>query len=381
MSQRRVALVTGAAARLGASFAERLARDGYDLVLVDRQEQRLQERARDLASRHGIAAHVVVQDLYDLAAVEKIHARTRELGVNVDVLVNNAGFHLDKPFRDLPRPPLRDNMRLLLDVVVEMTHRFVPAMVERGWCRVINVASMSGFMPGGVRLATYTSTKAFLIPFSEGLNLELDGTGVHVTAVCPGFMRTDLFVSSGLEDVRDSVPWFLWLDPDRVADEAVRAASRGKPVHVSGLPNRLILAAAKVTPRALLRERSRILHKSAHEKNGAANGRNGHGSADRKAALVTGASAGIVASFAETLAREGYDVVLVARRREILEQKAADLSRRFGVRTHVLVQDRAKRGAPPSRSWARRRNGSSPPSSVSPRAGRSGVCCPTSEGR
>jgi len=346
MSQRRVALITGAAAGLGASFAERFARDGYDLVLVDRQEQRLQESARDLAAKHGVAAHVVVQDLYDLAAVEKIYARTRQLGVNVDVLVNNAGFHLDKLFRDLPWPPIRDNMRLLLDVVVEMTHRFTPPMVERGWGRVINVASMSGFMPGGVRLATYTSAKAFLIPFSEALNLELEGTGVNVTAICPGFMRTDLFVNSGLEDVRDSVPWFLWLDPGRVADEAVRAASRGKPVHVSGLPNRLILAAAKVTPRALLRERTRILHRSARATNGTSNGGHDRAAGGPKAALVTGASAGIGASFAETLAREGYDVVLVARRREVLEQKAADLSRRFGVRTHVLVQDLSERGAP-----------------------------------
>src|SRR5579883_1031726 len=170
MSQRRVALITGAAAGLGASFARQLARAGHDLVLVDRQEDRLRSLAEDLERSHGIRAHALVQDLYDRAAVDQIHARTRALGLDVDVLVNNAGFHLDKLFRELPWPTLRDNLRLLLDVVVEMTHKFLPSMVERGWGRVINVSSVSGFMPGGIRLATYTASKCFLIPFSEGLN-------------------------------------------------------------------------------------------------------------------------------------------------------------------------------------------------------------------
>jgi short-subunit dehydrogenase len=334
-----VALITGAAAGLGASFAERLARDGADLVLVDRQVERAEALADDLTRRHGVKTYVVIQDLHAVDAVEKIHARCRDLGVRVDILVNNAGFHLDKPFRDFAWPALRDNVRLLLDVVVEMTHRFLPAMVERRWGRVINVASMSGFMPGGVRLATYTSAKAFLIPFSEALGHELEGTGVHVTAVCPGFMRTDLFVSSGLTDVSDTVPAFLWLEPDRVANEAIDASMRGDPVHVSGLPNRFILAAAKVVPRALLRERTRILHRAAYAKNGKATPRKGPSSGTHKVALVTGASAGIGASFAETLARDGYDLVLVARRGPRLVEQAADLSRRFGVEVHVVAAD------------------------------------------
>ena len=343
--RKHVALVTGAAAGLGASFSRRLAREGFDLVLVDRQGERLQALADDLGRRHGVKAHVVVQDLIQAGAVENIHARCQALGVRVDILVNNAGFHLDKLFRDLPWSVLRDNMRLLLDVVVETTHRFLPAMVESGWGRIINVASMSGFMPGGVRLATYTSTKAFLIPFSEGLNLELEDAGVHVTAVCPGFMRTDLFVSSGLTDVSDAVPSFMWLQPDRVADEAVRASMKGQPVLVSGLPNRLILAAAKVTPRALLRERTRILHRKAHADGNGVSVQGGPKAGARKGALVTGASAGIGASFAKLLAGEGYDVVLVARRKARLDERAVELSARYGVKVHVIARDLAQPGA------------------------------------
>jgi short-subunit dehydrogenase len=339
LARGHVALITGAAAGLGASFAERLAREGADLVLVDRQAARVQALADDLAGRHGIKTYVLVQDLQSPDAVGTIHDRCQALGVRVDTLVNNAGFHLDKPFRDFAWPVLRDNLRLLLDVVVEMTHRFLPAMIERRWGRVINVASMSGFMPGGVRLSTYTPAKAFLIPFSEALNLELEGTGVHVTAICPGFMRTDLFKNSGLTDVSDAVPGFLWNEPDQVADEAVRASMRGDPVHVSGLPNRLILAAAKVIPRGLLRERTRILHRTAHSKNGKRTLRDGPRSGASKAALVTGASAGIGASFAETLARDGYDLVLVARRKAKLEEQAVALSHRFGVKVHVVALD------------------------------------------
>jgi len=334
-----VALVTGAAAGLGASFARRLAREGYDVVLVDRQAGRVHDLADELARRHAITTHAIVQDLAHPGAAEAIHTRCRAFGAPVDILVNNAGFHLDRRFLDFPWPVLRDNMRLLLDVVVETTHRFLPAMVECGWGRIINVSSVSGFMPGGVRLATYTSTKTFLIPFSEGLNLELEGTGVRVMALCPGFTRTDLYASCGLTDVSDAVPAFMWLEPDQVADEAVRASMKGRPLHVSGLPNRIIVAAAKLAPRALLRERTRILHRNAYGMSGSAALRDGPDPGRRKGALVTGASAGIGASFAELLAREGYDVVLVARRKARLDDRAAELSRRYGVKANVVVQD------------------------------------------
>ena len=336
---KRIALVTGAASGLGASFAKRLGAEGFDLILVDRQADRVKECAEELAHRFGVRTHVVVQDLTAPGAGANIRAQCDSLGLSVDLLVNNAGYHLNKFLHELPWPVIEANLQLLLNVVVEMTHAFLPGMIQRGWGRVINVASVSGFMPGGIRLATYNATKTFLIPFSEALDFELGGTGVRVTAVCPGFMRTDLFVNSGLTDVRDSVPGFMWLEPDQVAAGAYRAAMQGRPIYIPGLINRLIVTAAKLAPRRLLRERSRMFHRSAHRTLASAAPSTAGKAGRRRVALVTGASAGIGASFCEVLAREGFDVVLVARREEVLRHRAAELARRHGVETHVIVQD------------------------------------------
>jgi short-subunit dehydrogenase len=337
--KRRVALVTGAATGLGSKLAERLARDGCDVILVDRQRERAHMLAGELARSHRVKTHVIAQDLCDPCAAVNVRAACNALGWSIDVLVNNAGFPLNKSLHELQWPAIRDNLQLLLGVVVEMCHYFLPTMIERGWGRIINVSSVSGFMPGSVRLATYNASKAFLIPFSEAIGFELAGTGVQVTALCPGFMKTDIFASSGLTDVRASVPAFMWFDPAKVADEAVWAVMKGLPVRISGLTNRLIVTASKFVPRALLRERTRLLHATAHLSHPAGRPQDAGSSAGRVAALVTGASAGIGASFSELLARKGFDVVLVARRGEILRNRAAELSSRYGVRAHAIVQD------------------------------------------
>jgi short-subunit dehydrogenase len=337
--RRRTALVTGAAAGLGSKFAESLARRGFDLVLVDRQSQRIEALAAELVQNFGIKAYPITQDLCEPAAAVNLCSACDILGLSVDILVNNAGLSLNKPLHQIPWPTIRDNMHLLLGVVVEMCHRFLPPMIERGWGRIINVSSVSGFMPGGMRLAIYNASKAFLIPFSEGIGLELVGTGVQVTSLCPGFMKTEIFKSSGIADVADSVPPFMWSDPKQVAEEAIRAVMNNVPVRVSGVFNRLTVVASKFMPRALLRERTRFLHSTAHRSRPS-----GEPLADarierKSAALITGASAGIGASFSELLAHHGFDVILVARRGEVLERRAQALSSRYGVRTHTIIQD------------------------------------------
>jgi short-subunit dehydrogenase len=335
----RTALITGAAAGLGSKFAESLARRGFDLVLVDRQSQRVEALAAEFAKIFGIKTYPITQDLCEPGAAGNLRSTCDKLSLSIDVLVNNAGLPLNKPLHQIPWPVIRDNIHLLLGVVVEMCHRFLPPMIEHGWGRIINVASVSGFMPGGMRLAIYNASKSFLIPFSEGIGLELAGTGVQVTALCPGFMKTDIFKSSGITDVADSVPAFMWSDPGQVAEEGVRAAMNNVSVRVSGLFNRLTVTAAKFMPRVLLRERTRFLHVLAHRARPRGNVPADRRLETRSAALVTGASAGIGASFSELLASRGLDVVLVARRGEILERWGHELSNRYGIRTHAIVQD------------------------------------------
>jgi len=331
--------VTGAASGLGASFAKRLGREQFDLVLVDRQADGCEKCAEELRRNFGVKVCVIVQDLTVPGAAASICAQCDARGLAIDCLVNNAGYHLNKLLHELPWSVIEANLQLLMNVVVEMSHVFLPGMIRRGWGRIINVASVSGFMPGGIRLATYNAAKAFLIPFSESLDFELAGSGVRVTAVCPGFMRTSLFVNSGLTDVRDSVPRFMWLDPDQVADRGFHSVMNGHSVFVAGNLNRLIVTAAKFLPRSLLRERSRIFHRSVHGR------RTSRGQASekelgrRRVALVTGATSGIGASVADVLAERNHDLILVARREEVLRRRAAELTGRHGIEVRVIVQD------------------------------------------
>jgi short-subunit dehydrogenase len=335
----RLALITGAASGLGASFASRLARAKFDLVLVDRQAERTQKRAKELTARFGVKTQVIVQDLTRLEASSDIRAQCDAMGLSIDVLVNNAGFHLNKCFHELAWSEIEQNLQLLLTVVLELTHLFLPEMIRREWGRVINVASMSGFMPGGVRLATYNAAKTFLIPFSEALDFELRPAGVRVTAVCPGFMRTDLFVNSGLTGVSNAVPSFMWAEPDQVADGGFRAAMKGVPLYIPGLVNRAIVMAAKFAPRKLLQARSRIFHREEHLKLASSTPTATRGSSYRPVALVTGASSGIGASFAHVLGKEGFDLILVARREEAIRRLASELASRYGIKTYGVIQD------------------------------------------
>jgi short-subunit dehydrogenase len=344
VATKRTALVTGAVTGLGASFAELLARRGFNLVLVDKQEQRLAGRVADLAARHGVDVYPIAQDLRDPSAGARIEECCATAGRRIDLLVNNAGFSLNTLFRETEWREVDGNVRVLLNVVVELTHRFLPGMLERRWGRIVNVASMSGFMPGGVRLATYNASKTFLIPFTEALDFELRGTGVRATAVCPGFTKTEFYVASDTHDVRDSVPAFMWLEPDKVAGDGIAAAMRGKPIQITGLPNQAIATAAKFVPRKLLRDRTRVLHRKAHDEM-AAIGPGTSAGGPRRAAVVTGASSGIGASFAELLAREGFDLVLVARREEVLKERADGLARRHGIRAHAFRLDLAEQSA------------------------------------
>jgi uncharacterized protein len=238
-AMRKTALVTGASAGLGTEFAEQLARKGCDLLLVARREDRLRALAERLAAAHGAKVAVFAADLADRAAPAEIERFAAAQGLAIDWLVNNAGSAGPNLLDDRNWEDQAAFFELMMTSVAQMCHRFVPPMRTRGFGRVINVASFAGRIvrPAG---ANYGPAKAYLIALSEELALCLRGTGVNVSALCPGFVHTEFHAAAGLTAMKEGLPGFLWYDAPTVVREGIDAVERGKSVYVSGRLYRLI---------------------------------------------------------------------------------------------------------------------------------------------
>jgi short-subunit dehydrogenase len=230
---KRTALVTGASAGLGVEFARQLAARGHDLVLVARRERLLKEVAADLSQRHAVDVAVCAADLAERGAPARIEAFTRDRGIVVDWLVNNAGSSGRHLLDDRDWGDHAAFFELMMVSVAQMCHRFVPPMRARGFGRVINVSSFAGRLarPGG---SNYGPAKAYVVALSEALALELRGTGVLVSALCPGFTHTDFHEVAGLQEMKSGMPDFLWYDADTVVREGLEAVDAGRSVRVSG---------------------------------------------------------------------------------------------------------------------------------------------------
>jgi uncharacterized protein len=231
-SDASTALVTGASSGIGAAIATSLAKRGYGLTLVARREERLTELAAELHEDHGVRAGVVSCDLADPAERDRLAAKVDELGLEVEVLVNNAGFGSAGDFIDADRERQVEMVRVNCETVVDLTGRYAPGMARRGRGAIINVASMAAFQPLPGQ-TTYAATKAFLLSFTEALHHEIKGAGVTVSAVCPGPVRTEFMDAAGIERA-DKAPGFVWTTPEHVAEDAVKAAEAGKRAVVPG---------------------------------------------------------------------------------------------------------------------------------------------------
>lgn len=244
------ALVTGASAGIGASFARLLAAEGHPLLLFARREGRLRELATDLRATHGVRCEVLAADLTDPDAPTAITDHAAALGLALDVLINNAGLSGNDPFTATPWPTLAAEIQLMVTAVTELAHRVAPGMKERGWGRIVNVSSLAALAPPAESLH-YTGIKSYVLHMSQALDMELKPDGVHVTALCPGFTRSEFHDVMGTRDAASAVPKVLWQQPDDVAREAWAAVNAGKPICVPGTINKVVAAAMRPMPRSL----------------------------------------------------------------------------------------------------------------------------------
>lgn len=249
-SLKPTALITGASGGLGFDLAQLLAQDGHNLILVARSTSKLQNIAQELSRKHGIKVETIAQDLSKIGAGQELWNTLQQKSLQVDVLVNNAGFASYGKFLELPLHEQLNMMDLNMRTLVELTGLFTPEMAKRGKGRVLNVASTAAFLPGPL-MAVYYASKAFVLSFGEALSNELEGTGVTVTTLCPGPFASGFQSRAAMQDSKivqgKKLPTSL-----EVAEFGFAAMKKGEPVAIHGVSNYLTAQAPRFLPRTLV---------------------------------------------------------------------------------------------------------------------------------
>jgi short-subunit dehydrogenase len=255
-----IALVTGASAGLGTEFARLFAADGHDVVLVARRRDRLDALAAELAGgEKPVRTHVIALDLAAPGAVKQLAAELARLGLEIDFLVNNAGFGASGAFHSADETRQLEMVQVNVNTLVALTRALLPGMVARGRGRVLNIGSTAGFQPGPF-MAVYYASKAFVNSFTEALWYELKGTGVTATVSCPGATATEFGEVAG----NDKSRLFMMgaARADLVARQAYRAMHAGRAMVVHGAKNKLAVQSLRVSPRATVRAIAGALNKA-----------------------------------------------------------------------------------------------------------------------
>jgi short-subunit dehydrogenase len=249
---RRLALVTGASAGIGAAFARLLAGSGYDLVLTARRADRLEALAEELRGRHGAQAMVLPADLADPHGARTVLDAIAARGRPVDALVNNAGFGLTGSYATTTWAAQEAYLQLMVTAPCELAHALAPGMLDRRFGRIVNVASLAGLVPGAAGHTLYGGVKSLMIRFSESLHLEARGRGVHVTALCPGFTYSEFHDVNGTRAlITAGTPRWLWMDAEPVAAAGWRAVEANDPLCIPGLANKAAATLARLLPERL----------------------------------------------------------------------------------------------------------------------------------
>jgi len=252
-SANHTCIITGASSGIGAELARQFASRGHGVTLVARRENRLRTLAHELSSNHAVRAEVITADLTDMDSREHIAGELEDRGLEVDALVNNAGFstmgavHKSDPEREVAM------VRTDVEAVVHLCSLFLPGMVERGAGAVLNVASTAAFQPLPGQ-AGYAASKAFVLAYSQATRAELKGTGVSLTVLCPGPVETEFATSAGIsdEEAAKAMPKFMWVAATEVAKLAVEGMIHDKGVVIPGAANKVTAFSGYLTPRSLL---------------------------------------------------------------------------------------------------------------------------------
>src|SRR5271170_103652 len=243
------ALITGASYGIGLEFSRIFAREGYNLVLVARSADKLRQLASELEKNHGTRSLILATDLTEPGASAYVLDQTTRAGIQVDVLVNNAGFGQYGLFAENDLEECLRQIQLNVTTLTHLTRLYLPAMIERGSGRILNVASTAAFQAGPL-MAVYFATKAYVLHFSEALSNELNGTGVTVTCLCPGATATEFHKRANATGMK--LLKLGSMDARTVAEDGYRAFVAGKPVVISGLKNWLVAQSIRFSPRWLV---------------------------------------------------------------------------------------------------------------------------------
>jgi short-subunit dehydrogenase len=253
----KTVLITGVSGGIGKELADRFAKDRYDLVLVARSEGKLLELSKEYRKKYGVKATVIAKDVASPGVPEEIAAELKEKGIVVDYLVNNAGFGLYGEFLESNLEQEMNMIDVNIKALTIMTKLFLPDMVKRRQGGVLNVASLVAFFPGPM-MSVYYASKAFVLSFTEALENELSGTGVTVTALCPGLTSTGFVDRSGMGASKLTQGGGI-MEAGQVAEEAYRGFLRGKTLIMPGARNRFLAFLPRLLPRKLI---TRIIRSS-----------------------------------------------------------------------------------------------------------------------
>jgi uncharacterized protein len=250
MPELKTVLITGASEGIGRCFAEVFAKQGHDLILVARNQQKLEQLSAELLASHGVKVTVLAADLIPIDAPKLLFARLAEMHVNVDILVNNAGMMLVEKIYQSDSLAINNIIQLNVQSLVNMTHQFLVPMVTRGRGKILNVGSIASFMPTP-NFSIYGASKAFVLSFTEGISEELKGTGVTVTCVCPGITETQMVGHA--QGAEKYIPGFMKADPMILAKDAYKACMKGDVIYIDKLVNKAVVQWARHYPRWMVR--------------------------------------------------------------------------------------------------------------------------------